>query len=321
MSADPLISVVAPVKNERAHVRKCVEGILSQTLANSLEIIFVDSGSTDDTLEILAEYPVKVHQIPASQFNHGDTRNLGVRLGRGQFVALTVADARPVDNRWLECMLKHFDDPKVAGVCGQQVVPHEPDKNPLQWFRPYSEPVPKKVWFANPDEFEKLSPSEKLALCGWDDVTALYRRSVLLELPFRRVGFAEDMIWAKDALLRGHALVYDYGARVYHYHHENVRFRFRRRYTILFHQYRHFGLVPTPTWLLPELAHCGYRVARRKYCPSHRFRWLAYNVRLTTAEWLAGWIFWLQARLGLDGAVNKMHARLCATPPKPAPGS
>src|SRR5262245_47460027 len=121
----PLISVVIPIKNERAAVRACIEGILSQTLSNALEIIFLDSGSTDGSLEIMGEYPVTVHRIPPSEFNHGDTRNLGVRLSRGQFVALTVADARPVDELWLERMLNHFKDPSIAGVCGQQVVPHD----------------------------------------------------------------------------------------------------------------------------------------------------------------------------------------------------
>ena len=315
--SEPRISVVIPVKNERASVRACIEGIRSQTLASSLEMIFVDSGSTDGTLEILAGYPVTVHRIPSSEFNHGETRNLGVRLARGQFVALTVADARPVDDRWLERMVKHFDDPEVAGVCGQQVVPHDLDKNPLQWFRPYSQPVPRKIQFANPAEFKQLPPVEQVALCGWDDVTAMYRRSDLLEIPFRRVNFSEDGIWAKDALSHGRALVYDYSARVYHYHSETFRFRFRRTYTIKYHLHRYFYYVGVPEWLLPRLARHVYWSARRKYCPERRANWCAYNVRLTLAEWLAGWCFWLAAKAGGPRVVERIQTQLCATPPQP----
>jgi rhamnosyltransferase len=231
---------------------------------------------------------------------------------------MTVQDARPVDEHWFERMVGHFEDPKVAGVCGQQIVPHEPDKNPLQWFRPYTQPVPTKVCFPDPADFERLTPAEQVSLCGWDDVNAMYRRSVMLEVPFRRVNFTEDGIWARDALLHGHALVYDYSARVYHYHHENFGFRFRRRYTILYHWHRYFNYVGTPEWLLPRLARQAYWSARRRYCPRRRMSWCAYNMRMSLAEWLAGWAFWLAAKTGGEPAVERGHNRYCAAPPQPS---
>lgn len=313
----PRISVVIPIKNERACVRACIEGIQSQTLADELEIIFVDSGSTDGTLDILSEYPVTVHRIAPAQFNHGETRNLGLRLARGEFVAFTVADARAVDVGWLEKLVRHFDDPHVAGVCGQQVVPHEPDKNPMEWFRPQTKPIARRVQFAEAGGFDRLTPAEQFALCGWDDVTAMYRREVLKQLPFQPVTFAEDLLWAKDALRRGHAIVYDYSARVYHYHNETFGFRFRRRYTILFHVQRYFGHVPVPISVLPAVARCAYRMALHRYCPARRWKWLVYNVRLTLAEWLSGWLFWLQVHVGRDGSIENTHSWLCASPPQP----
>ena len=321
MSLPPLISVVIPVKNGADTLAACIEGILAQTLSDRLEIIVIDSGSTDGSVEMASRYPVQVRQIAPTEFNHGETRNLGAQMARGEFVAMTVQDARPVDHRWLERMLKHFDDPAVAGVCGQQVVPHDLDKNPLQWFRPYTQPVPRKIQFAKPGEFEGLPPAKQAALCGWDDVTAMYRRSVLLKVPFQRVNFSEDGIWAKDALSHGHALVYDYSARVYHYHHETFRFRFRRTYTIKYHLQRHFNYVATPDWVLPRLARQIYWLAQRKYCPERRLKWGAYNVRLTLAEWLAGWCFWFAYHCGGKRMAQKSHDSLCATPPQPAKAS
>jgi rhamnosyltransferase len=312
----PLISVIIPVKNERSTLSECLDGILAQTLGERVEIIVIDSGSTDGSLELVRRYPARLHGIPAEQFNHGETRNLGVRLALGEFVAMTVADARPTNEHWLEKMLKHFEDPKVAGVCGQQITPHDPDKNPLEWFRPCSEPVPKRVWFADPTEFKRLPPAERAALCAWDDVTAIYRRSVLLELPFRPVSFGEDMVWAQDALAGGHALVYDYSARVYHYHHQTFRFRFRRTFTILYHRYRHFGHTAPPGWLAVELARCTYLASRPRYCPSRRLSWLGYNGRLVLADWLAGWCFWLAAKVGGRRAVEKGHGYFCPAAPQ-----
>ena len=139
-SKPPLISVVIPIKNEPSEVAACLEGIFRQTLRDQLEVIAIDSGSPQVTLDLLAGYPVRLHQIPPSEFNHGETRNLGVKLASGEFVVMTVADAVAGNERWLEQMLQHFDDPRVMGVCGQQIVPHDIDKNPLQWFRPVSKP-------------------------------------------------------------------------------------------------------------------------------------------------------------------------------------
>src|SRR2546426_188421 len=140
----PVISVVIPVKNGAATLPPCIAGILAQSVRERLEIIIIDSGSTDGSLELANTFPVRIHRIEPAEFNHGETRNLGVKLAKGEFIAMTVQDARPTDERWLERMLMHFEDPLVAGVCGQQVVPHDLDKNPLQWFRPYCEPVPRK---------------------------------------------------------------------------------------------------------------------------------------------------------------------------------
>jgi len=316
-SDTPTVSIVILVKNGDGTLRACIEGILSQTLCDRLEILVIDSGSTDGSLDLLAKYPVRVHHIAARDFNHGDTRNLGVRLAKGEFIAMTVQDARPVDERWLERMLKHFEDPHVAGVCGQQIVPHEPDKNPLQWFRPYSAPLSKKIWFENRKAFEDLSPAQKVAQCGWDNVTAMYRRSALLEIPFRSVSFAEDLIWAKDALSYGYLLVYDYSSRVYHYHRERLGFRFRRHYTIQYHIHRYFGHISVPAGLVMKLARNAYYISKRKYCPQRRLSWLAYNARLAIEEWLSGWYFWLVAKVGGISAVEKAHRRLCTTPPQP----
>jgi rhamnosyltransferase len=281
-----------------------------------MEIVVVDSGSTDGTLGILAQYPVLVSEIDRSEFNHGATRNLGVALARGEFVALTVQDARPIDSQWLERMWRHFADPQVAAVCGQQVVPHDSDKNPTEWFRPYDDPQVRRIQFATADAFTALSAPDQAALCCWDNVTSLYRRTALDDVPFRHVSFAEDMAWAKDALVRGHALVYDYGARVYHYHDETMSFRFRREFTTAYHRYALFGARPAPTGVIPAVVRRAATALRRRYTPSNRWSWFAYNVRLGAAEWSAGLLFRV-AELGGEGAVSKIHARLCAVVPEP----
>ena len=56
MKSKPIVSVVLPVRNEAAKIAQCIEGILNQTVAVR-DIIVLDSGSTDGTLQVLARYP------------------------------------------------------------------------------------------------------------------------------------------------------------------------------------------------------------------------------------------------------------------------
>lgn len=242
------VSVVIPVKNGMQTLKRCLDGIMSQTVAVN-EIVVIDSGSTDGTLDLLSQYSkVKLLEIKPETFNHGATRNLGVDAATGEMVVLTVQDAWPVNNNWLADMLNGFTEPDVVAVTGQQVVPHERDKNPIRWFRAYSVPrvITQKL---DKETYIALSPEEKRQICSWDDVNAMYKREVLLTLPFRQTRFAEDAFWAQDAIMAGYKIAYNYAARVYHYHHENAEQAFKRSFAEMYSMYKIFGLMPTETKL------------------------------------------------------------------------
>lgn len=282
----PLISVVIPVKNGAATLERALQGILAQTLAERTEIIVIDSGSTDGTLDIVRGYPVRLHEIAPEEFDHGATRNLGVSLVRGEFVVMTVQDAVPADERWLATMLRHFEDPVVMGVCGKQVVPHDPDKNPMQWHRPVTAPQVARRHYPDPVAYRALPPRERLAAAGWDDVTAMYRRAALQELPFRTTMFGEDFLWADDALARGWALAHDDFAQVCHYHHQSFGYRFRRMLTIYWHQYQCFGCFQRPAPFWHRLGQFTWHLARWPGLTlTRRIYWIAYNLRMLLAEW------------------------------------
>ncbi|MCB0700178.1 MAG: glycosyltransferase family 2 protein [Chitinophagales bacterium] len=313
----PAISVVIPVKNEAKKIRACIEGILSQTVPVS-EIIVLDSGSTDDTLEILSEYDkVKVIDIPPSEFNHGATRNVGVHAATGEYIALTVGDAWAYNNEWIAELLKGFVAERVVAVCGQQVVAHDPKNNPVEWFRPYSTPQITTCSYSK-EKFAQLSPEEKRRACSWDDVTAMYRADIIKNMPFRVTTYAEDAQWAKDALMAGHTLAYNPAARVYHYHLEDPDFSFKRNYTVLYHMYKFFGVVPT----VPEIninTHLSYIKALLKskgISFFDKFKWWRYNV--TAREGL------IKAAKAVNAAIAKgeeyldeEHKKYCGKPPIP----
>lgn len=228
MKNEILISVVIPVYNGIKTLRDLMDGISQQTIFNQLEIVVIDSGSNDGSIEYLSQFDyVRIFHIEKSEFNHGSTRNIAVQKCAGQFIFMTVQDAWTNDHTLLERMLRHFKNEDVHAVCGHQIVPHAPDKNPHEWFRPQDKPS-SKVIKINHEEFQKLSPNELRFYCSWDNVISIYRRNSLLALPFEQIIFGEDMLWAKMALEKGWSIVYDSSCRINHYHHAFSDYIYKR---------------------------------------------------------------------------------------------
>ncbi|MEO5364951.1 MAG: glycosyltransferase [Magnetococcus sp. WYHC-3] len=314
----PAVSVVIPVKNEATRIQACLEGILRQT-HQVMEILVIDSGSRDGTQELAAAFPrTRVIQILPEEFNHGETRNLGVRQARGELILMTVGDARAVDELWLERMLRELADPWVAAVCGLQVVPHDPGTNPVEWFSPATtHPTSRRYSWGSAASFDAEEPATKRQACAWDNVTALYRRVRLVEQPFPRITYGEDIVWAQQALLRGWALVYTPTARVYHFHLESRQTACKKsvvgcclRYLLL--GYRTPGIALFPRllrtlallWRKPELA------------LSERWRWWRYNLQLALGL-NDGVRAFQQALQQGGGAVTLLLERHGGTPPRP----
>jgi rhamnosyltransferase len=317
MQKEILISVIIPVKNGDYWLDQTLKGIVGQTVFDRSEIIVIDSGSTDRTLQILERFPVRVISIPPSAFNHGETRNLGVREAKGKYVVMTVQDAQPTDERWLQKLLDGFDNENVAGVCGQQIVSHEPDKNPVEWFRPVSPPAKTKYFYEDIDEFHRLSPGAKRNVCGWDNVNAMYRKEALLRVPFRAVSFAEDAMWAKDAIEAGYAIVYNREARVNHYHFETPEYAFRRYFTVCYHFYKIFGLRPSylnegPGFFLRAIK---LLLKAKSIRWKDKWKWFWYNYRLYFAINRSVRSFSDALRIG-ENELDRLHNEICGAPPQ-----
>jgi rhamnosyltransferase len=311
-----LISVVIPVKNGDYWLEDTLTSIEQQTLFHCTEIIAIDSGSTDRSIEILTKHEVRLIKIAPDSFNHGLTRNLGVEAALGEFVVMTVQDAKPVDQYWLQNLLDGFEDEKVVGVCGQQVVPHDLDKNPVEWFRPQSPPSKTKHYFQNPEGFEKLSPAEKRSVCGWDNVTAMYRKKLLLEIPFRETSFAEDALWAKDALLKGYSIVYNTAARVFHYHLSEPQFVIRRSFTVYYHFFKFFGHKPSRVRndIKSILKNLKLLLSIKQLSLTDKYRWLSYNWRLRANINKSVDLFLKYSTQG-DATLIQKHDELCSVVP------
>ena len=120
------ISIIILVKNGGAYLEEVLGAVFSQRIDDEFEVVAVDSGSTDRSLEVLAGFPVRIHKIPPPVFNHGETRNLGASLSRGGYLVYLTQDALPGNEEWLRRLVAPLrEDPLVAGAYSS----HRPRKD------------------------------------------------------------------------------------------------------------------------------------------------------------------------------------------------
>ena len=214
-------SIVIPVKNAGKKFKKVLEAVLRQKTQYSYEVICVDSGSTDGTLELIQQYPVRLFQILPQDFGHGRTRNYGAAQGKGKYIVFITHDALPVNDVWLEKLLEVMEsDDRIAGAFGRHL-PY-PDCNIFDardlyiHFERYGM-VPRIFEIEDRKQYD-ADEGLRLFLAFFSDNNACLRRSVWEKIPYDDVNFAEDQIWAKKILELGYRKAYAPDAMVYHSH-------------------------------------------------------------------------------------------------------
>ncbi len=243
------VSIVIPTKNAGHNLAKTLDIIFKQKTNRNYEVLIIDSASTDETLTICADYDVRLLQITEKEFNHGLTRNYGVYNSRGEYVILMVQDAIPSDEYWLENLIKHFDDPKVAGVYCRQIPNEDTDaltKRQLNnWITARNESV--KSFISDWNAYIKLPPMDKYVFTNFDNVCSCVRKKIWEDYPFPKTEFAEDLYYSQKVLEAGYKIVFEPTASVYHSHNRSMFYEYSRTYICHQKLYDLFELQTVPT--------------------------------------------------------------------------
>lgn len=218
----PEVSIVIPVKNAARIIGRVLDAIERQQTPWSFETIVIDSGSTDGTLEILAGFKrLRVVKIAPEDYGHGRTRNLGVQLAQGKYVALLTHDAIPESSDWLVNLVAPLRaEPSVAGVFGRHIA-HDNSSACVRrdldiHFRNLRE-AGERLWLADHQRYQADVGYRQL-LHYYSDNNSCLRKSAWEEIPYPDVDFAEDQLWAKAIIERGYHKAYAFDAVVKHSH-------------------------------------------------------------------------------------------------------
>ncbi len=228
------ISVVIPTMNGGERFKEVLARVFSQESDFPIEVLCVDSESDDGTPGFAKDAGARVISIPRRSFNHGTTRNMGIRETRGELVVLVVQDALPSDRYWLSNLAESVaEDEKAAGGYSRQV-PRD-GCNPIikdrlmNWSASRPDRAVQELGLDR--EFDALTPMEKLSLISFDNVSSCVRRSVWEEHPFPERDFGEDVAWGLGVIKSGYRIIYEPSSAVIHSHNNSVWYEFKRIYS------------------------------------------------------------------------------------------
>lgn len=108
------VSVVVPAYNEELYIKRCLDGLVNQIEAPD-EIIVVNNNSTDGTVDIIKQYPVKL--VNESEQGMIQARNRGFNEAQYDIIARTDADTI-VPPDWIKKIKQNFTDPKLVALSG-----------------------------------------------------------------------------------------------------------------------------------------------------------------------------------------------------------
>lgn len=217
----PLVTVVIPTHNGGILLKECIQSVLKQLTNFSYEILVIDSSSNDGSIEEISNLPkTRIYKINKNDFGHGKTRNLGVKLSEGEYVAYLTQDAIPANKFWLQNLIAPMlEDKEIAGVFGAHTGHHfhsiltssDLEHHFYNWIlNSHSKPIKRFQ-----DNIDSKNHNYEIF---YSDNNSCLRKSVWQEIPLPDVIYGEDQLWADLILDAGFKKAFAPMAIVRHSH-------------------------------------------------------------------------------------------------------
>ncbi|NNF08100.1 MAG: glycosyltransferase family 2 protein [Candidatus Eisenbacteria bacterium] len=198
------VSVLLRTLNAESYLGPLLESLKRQTLP-PIEVLIVDSGSTDRTIEMGEAAGARIETILPEEFTHAYSTNYGFRAAKGELVAMLSQDALPANENWLEALATPHKDQSVGATFGRQVAREGC--------------FPLERW-----EIERCYPSDSPAPVVYSNVSSLAKKSLWEQCPFdESLRISEDQVWAENVLESGYKVLYIPESHVWHSHTYTLR--------------------------------------------------------------------------------------------------
>lgn len=212
MSKKPVCSIVIRAYNEEQHIEKLLAGISAQSIKD-VQIILVDSGSTDNTVSKARQFPVDVVTIRPDEFTFGHSLNMGIAQAKADIVVMASAHVYPVYPDWLAALIEPFSDETIGLSFGKQRGCDTTQFAEHQIFH---------QWFPDRSVRRQATP-----FCN--NANAAIRRSLWEQHPYdEALPGLEDLAFGKWAQENGYSVSYVAEAEVIHVHIESLDGIFNR---------------------------------------------------------------------------------------------
>ena len=241
------VSIIIPTCNGGSTLARTLDAIRNQRYGGRVQLLVLDSGSTDGTVERADWAGAEVRRIAPGTFHHAGTRNLGLQLARFEKVLFMVQDAVPATDYWLRDMVACLEGNTIAAAYAGHLPQDDADtyaRFEVQEYRTYLGSEQSLQQLTRSSDFEEAPYWEAYRMARLDNVCAIYRRAVLESIAFPEVDFAEDLAWARDALRAGHAILYQPRVQVKHSHNRSPEYNFKRQVINAVWRAKIMGRVP-----------------------------------------------------------------------------
>ncbi len=226
---DTTVSVVIPVKNAGDDFRHLLSAIKNQKGFKDIEILVVDSGSTDRSLQISREFGAKIIQILPEAFSHSFARNLAAEQASGDHILFTVQDALPSSDIWLRKLVRVIKDNNVVAVSCTESLRGDVDLfySVASWYHNrFMEVEAQDRIMCKPDDENHLTLRKNGQL---SNVACLISKDVFMKYKFMG-NYAEDLDLGIRLIKDGYRLALLSSTRIIHSHNRLAYYHLQRGY-------------------------------------------------------------------------------------------
>lgn len=226
---DVTVSVIIPTKNAGEEFEHLMAVLRQQEGLKRVEIVVVDSGSSDATVEIARAWGAKVVEIAPEKFSHSYARNLGAENAAGRYLFFTVQDALPPSPRFFHNLFGVLKGNEVVAVSCAEFPREDSDLfyNVLAWnhYRFLGVGQGDRI-LSMPEQEDHISLRQNGQL---SDIACLIAKKIFMKYRYRN-DYAEDLDLGLRLIKDGHKLALLSSLRMIHSHDRSAYYFLKRGY-------------------------------------------------------------------------------------------